>query len=636
MLERSLLVSIAWGAAALIFWQAGIAALCLLPLRLLRSGAERLALWLAFQILAAGLMAAVLTFARANSPASYWAVAAVGLLLGVLLRREVPAVRLGGPLGAGLVGMAAVLLGVVLKPVEEIDSLYNLHYVLGWYSNEFTPFRFAYNYVAFWELTYLPGLVLARSDAFLWFESLKAVAMVGLLLFVLGRELGLPERLAVLAPAALVTFPHLWNGPSGVATVKNDMIHAAGQVAMALLCVRAAKGTLARVDTALFAVGAVFLSVKFSGPVLLTVGCLAALLVTYRKVWAHRREVLRAVTITAVVWFPTAGIYYLRNAVIYRNPFYPFEIDLILFRLPGRADLSYSAIWSNLGDLRLWRAFFWPEGGLSPAGVLFPGILAVLLVGSVAVCLGEVRLRLRGRSGSPVLAAGALYQLVVWGVYVRSIYSASGYPGDLAFVINDLNSLRYVEGALLVGELFLVWLLVAHHRFRVAAALMLALNGASRLAQIVRRESDVDWAFAAALAIVLVVAWSLLPGRWRWAVAGLLLLAGAIRIEQRRAAWLPHYQPLYVPVYELSRQKIYYLVEDEFSQQHCAHLPLAGRRLQHEVIVGPSALPPAGTAWVAWLRRLPGDATPPPPSGFRLAVEAPAGALFRAVESGVR
>lgn len=633
MLASSVLVPIAWGAAALLLWQVGIAAVCLLPLRLLRPGADRIALWLAFQILAAGLVAALLTFARANSPAVYCTVAAVGLLLGVLGGRGLPTVRLGGLLGAGLAALAGVLLGLVLRPVEEIDSLYNLHYVLGWFSNEFTPFRFAYNYVPFWELTYLPSLVLARSDVFLWFESLKAVALVGLLLFVLARELGMSERLAVLAPAALLTFPHLWNGPSGVATVKNDMIHAAGQVAMAVLCVRAAKGTLARADTALLAVGAVFLSVKFSGPFLLAAGCLAALLAAYGKIRKHWRELLRALIITVLVWLPTVGIYYLRNAITYQNPFYPFEINLILLRLPGRADLSYSAISSNLGDVRLWQAFFWPPGGWSPAGLLFPAILAVLLLGSIAVCLREVGLRLRGRGGSPLLAAGALYQLVAWGVYVRSIYSASGYPGDLAFVLNELNSLRYVEGALLVGELFLVRLLVGHRKLEVAAVLMLVLNGASRLAQIVRREPDLSWAGVAAVAIVLAGAWFLLPSRWRVATAGLLLVAGAIRVEQRRAAWLPHYQPLYRPVYELARQRIFYIVDDEFSQQHCAHLPLAGRRLQHEVIVGPTCQASTMSAdWVAWLRRLPSDPTPPPPAGFRLSVEAPAGALFRAVE----
>jgi hypothetical protein len=634
LVALSALSPVAAGTAWVVFWQAGLGALCLAPLERLRPGAERLALWLAFQILVAGAVAAALTFAGANSPAAYRTLAAAFLLAGFWRGRGMIPVRLPGFSPAALLGMGAALLAVVLRPVEEIDSLYNLHYVLGWVSNESTPFRFAYNYVPFWELTYLPGIVLARSDAFLWVESLKAVALVGLLLYVLARELGLTERFALPVAGALLVFPHLWNGPSGVATIKNDMIHAAGQVAAAVLCVRAAKGRLVRADTAWLAASAVFLSVKFSGPVLLGAGGLAALAVAHRRLGRHRREVIRAVGCAALVWLPAVGIYYVRNAITYRNPFYPFAIDLIMFRLPGRADLAYSSIAHNLSDPRLWQAFFWPAGGISPAGLLFPAVLAVILLGSAAICLREFGARWRGTSGSPILLALALYQLVCWGVYVRSIYSASGYPGDLAFVRNDLNSLRYVEGALLAGELTLVWLLWGRQRLRTVAALLIGLNSASRVWLIVRREPEISWSIVAALVFVSIGAWTLLPGRWKIAAVAMVVLAGSTRVELRRPAWLVRYQPLYLPLYDLPRQRIYYAVDDEFSQQHCAHLPLAGRRLQHEVIVGPSSqAPPAGTGWVAWLRRAPEDATLPPPVGFTMVAEAPAGALYRAVET---
>lgn len=634
MTALSALSPVVAGTAWVVFWQAGLGAVCLLPLERLRPGAERLALWLAFQVLVAGAAAAALTFAGANSPAAYRTLAAAFLVAGLWRGRRVIPVRMPGFAAAAMLGLGAALLGIVLRPVEEIDSLYNLHYVLGWVSNESTPFRFAYNYIPFWELTYLPGIVLARGDAFLWVESLKAVALVGLLLYVLARELGLPERFALPVAGALLAFPHLWNGPSGVATIKNDMIHAAGQVAAAILCVRAAKGTLVRADTAWLAASAVFLSVKFSGPVLLGAGGLAALAVAHRRLWANRREVLRAVGIAALVWLPAVGIYYVRNAITYRNPFYPFEIDLILLRLPGRADLAYSSIAHNLGDARLWQAFFWPPGGISPAGLLFPAVLAVILLGSAAICLGAIAARWRGGIGNPVLVALALYQLVCWGVYVRSIYSASGYPGDLAFVRNDLNSLRYVEGALLVGELILVWLFSARRGLRVAVGLLLGLNAASRLWLIVRREPEISWPVVAALALLSIGAWVLLPGRWKVAAVALVVLAGAIRVELRRPAWLVRYQPLYLPLYDLPRQRIYYAVDDEFSQQHCAHLPLAGRRIQHEIIIGPSLqAPPAGTGWMAWLRRAPEDATLAPPVGFTMVAEAPAGALYRAVET---
>lgn len=594
-------------AGGFLLWEVGLAALCALPLKRVSSGAEKLAFLLAFHITLAGIAATALSFLRANSQAAYLAIAVA--CLAIAARRislpKFPARR------SGLAFLLAVLLAIAIRPVEEIDSLYNLHYILGWYLNQTTPFEFAYNYVPFWELSYLPGLVLSRSDLVLWFQSLKAVMLLCLLLFLLAGELALPERLTIWLAGMAMAFPHFWTGPSGVSTIKNDMLHAAGQAAVALLAVRAVKRSTRPTDGVLLALAVVFLCVKFSGPVLLAAGGAVAVAAGFRSV--------RLAAGVATAWLITVGVYYIRNTLTYGNPFYPFEIDLLFFRLPGRADLSYSSILHNLHDPRLWKAFFWPQGGLSPAGLLFPLILAAILAGSVLV----VVLALRKRRLTVPLAA-ALFQMVVWGVYVRSIYSASGFPGDLAFVLNDLNSLRYVEGALLAAEVFLVALLIAR---RVPAALVWALvaaHGASRVWLVVRRETDIPWLFAGALAAALF----LLSGRWRLAAPVLLLIAGIYRIEQRRPQWLPQYQPLYQPLYELPPQRISYIVEDEFSQQHCAHLPMMGRRLQHHVVIGKT--PERDTGWIVWLRRQPADPAPAPPPGFAVAVEAPAGVLLRA------
>lgn len=602
-------------AAGVLVWEVGLAAASWRALRPVWPLADRLALLLALDIVTAAAAAAALTFLHANSPAAYLAIAAVCLLVSAR-RPRLPVVdsRRSWPLAAAAL-LFSVLLVSVLRPVEEIDSLYNLHYVLGWYRNQSTPFEFAYHYVPFWELTYLPALVIARSDAFLWFQSLKAVALAGVLLGLLARELELPRRLAPPALAMALTFPHLWNGPSGVATIKNDMIHAAGQVAAALLVVRAAKKASRGSDPLLLALAVIFLSVKFSGPVLIAAGTAAALAAGWRS--------LRAAAAAGAAWLATVGIYYVRNVVAYGNPFYPFEIDLFFVRLPGRADLSYSTILYNLGDARLWKAFFWPQGGISPAGALFPAILAAILIGSCAICLLELRRWFRRRSVRALPLALALYQLIVWGVYVRSIYSASGFPSDLAFVLNDLNSLRYVEGALLVAELSLLSLAVARRAPVPLVLALAALHGASRVWLILRRETEIPWLVAVALAAAVL----LLPARWWPAAPLLILLTGLWRVEQRRPDWLPQYQPLYLPLYELPPQKIFYRIDDEFSQQPCAHLAVMGRRLQHDVVAGRN--PPPGASWMVWLRRQPGDPAPLPPPGFSLAAEATAGALYQ-------
>ncbi len=601
-------------AAGVLLWEAGLAAACWLPLGGLAPLGERLALLVALDIAAAGVAAAALTFLHANSPAAYLGLAAAGLLL---TARRAPLPSLGGRRWslACAAGLFSLLVTAAVRPVEEIDSLYNLHYVLGWYRNRTTPFEFAYNYVPFWELTYLPALVIGRTDGFLWFQSLKAVALVGLLIFLLARQLELPARLSAGLLGMTLSFPHLWTGPSGVSTIKNDMLHAAGQVAAALLAARAAKRAARPTDPVLLALAVIFLSVKFSGPVLVAAGAAVAL--------AAGRGSLRLAAAVTAAWLATAGIYYVRNILSYGNPFYPFEIHLLFWRLPGRADLSYSTILHNLGDPRLWRAFFWPPGGISPAGALFPAVLAAILAGSAVICLLAFVRWFRGRQVAPLPLALALYQLIVWGVYVRSIYSASGYPSDLAFVLHDLNSLRYVEGALLVAELSLAAFLVARRAPLPVVWALVALHGASRVWLVLRRESEIPWLLSVGLAATVV----LLPSRWRLAAPIAVLLVGYWRVEQRRPQWLPQFQPLYLPLYDLPPQKIFYRIDDEFSQQPCAHLPVAGRRLQHDVVTEGSL--PAETSWLVWLRRRPDDPAPAAPPGFSLAVEAPAGALYK-------
>ena len=66
------------------------------------------------------------------------------------------------------------------------------------------------------------------------------------------------------------------------------------------------------------------------------------------------------------------------------------------------------------------------------------------------------------------------FVLAMWMVYFRSFYSAGRNPGDLAWVRPDtLFSLRYVEGAVGLGEVILLGLLAARRLKFVAYALVL-------------------------------------------------------------------------------------------------------------------------------------------------------------------
>ncbi|MCP5120295.1 MAG: hypothetical protein GY953_56590, partial [bacterium] len=556
--------------ANLLVWEVGTSALALGVARRVANLHQRLTIALSIQITFTALVATAFTFAGINHPWTYLTVGALCLIGAAYLLRELnleavsPKPRDWLP-AVGVSCALALLLAASMRPVAEIDSLYNLHYVMDWLRNRTTPYEFAYNYVAFWELTYLPGFALTRSDLFVWFQSLKPVALLALALWLIAGELQMPRHLRIWSMGALLAFPHLWLDPSGVSTIKNDMIAAAGQGIVALVVVRAAKRTLGRLDAVWLAFAAVFLSVKFSGPVYLVVGGLVAAAVCWHWLLDHWKMAALTVGGALVLWLPAVGHYYLRNLIEFGNPLYPFEINAGFLHLPGRADLSYSSILANLDDPRLWRAFFLPEGGMSPIGVLFPLALVVVLVGSVVLVL---------RWRKDVAFALGLYQLVVWLIYFRSIYSASGYPGDLQFVLNNLNSTRYVEGALLVAELFLV---AVFARSRLVY-LLLAAQGLSRMWLVLTRTDEINWVIAGGLGVGFAAAGAVAAPRLRATAAAAMALltlgCGAYLIEERRPEWLTRYQPIYSPLYDAPPETVYYIIDDETGPQQCARFPL--------------------------------------------------------------
>jgi hypothetical protein len=227
----------------------------------------------------------------------------------------------------------------------------------------------------------------------------------------------------------------------------------------------------------------------------------------------------------------------------------------------------------------------------------------------------------------------ALYELVIWLVYFRSIYSASGFPGDLQFVLHNLNSVRYVEGALLVAEAFLVALLLRRGLPAAFVYVLLAAQGLSRLWLVLRRDPDVPWLAALLLAVGLASLFAATRFRWRVAIASTLLVGGLAcgvwRIQSLRPQWLDRFRPLYAPLYDARPQRIFFVIDDPTGQQPCGHFAFMGRRLQHDVVTGdwselPATNPPR---YVAWLRNQSGEPARELP-GYTVRVDAPAGVLY--------
>ncbi len=572
-----------------LIWELGV---FLAALRLLRvvgvtrdtapSGAEFFACVAAADIVVASTLATAFSFARVNHPAVYVGTAAVLIVVCLVRTGRFPTRGRNGIeppqrpwLLAGLAALFVPLVIVAFRPVQEVDSLNYLHFLVEWMKNRLTPYDFGLNYVPFWELGFLPVLTLARSDLFFGLVALKSLVVLGGGLFALGLELAIPRRLVVVLVANVLAFQHFWGEYSGVATLKNDALHGAGPVLMGLALLRAVRRESGRREHVLMALGIAFACVKFSGPLL---ACFA--LAVYVFLARPKPRALGSILAFALA---ATGHYYVRNLIAHGNPLYPFQIPITGLRLPGVADLSYTSILHNLGDARLWKAFFLPEGGVSAAGVLFPATLAAVLIAAVWVTASGIARR------NP-RAWFAAFLLAGWLVYFRSIYSACAQPGDLAFIVNGLNSLRYVDGVLGMSELWLAALLLPFSS--TAAYVAAAVSFASRL-WLLYRQVPADLFPPLAVAVVcagaglvwLAVSY-LRPRLLAAAIAVPLVIAAPFLTERNRAHWLESWAEFYRPLRHLPASSVF-LVEDPRSGYAAGHFPLMGAQLQHEVLVAP-------------------------------------------------
>lgn len=564
---------------------------------------ERVAYWLGAQLVADSVLGMI--------PAAPWASAGSDLLmLALAWRTGVVEPWLSRRRAWIWMALPLPLLAAFLRPVREADSLFNLHFIFDWIDFGRGPYHFPFHYVSFWEHAYVPSLTLAGADHFLWIPSLKAVALLGSLLWLIAEEFALSDGLRLAAVGNAMLLLHLWHGSSGVSTIKNDMIAAAGQAALGLALLRMSAGRVEFFEKSALIGGAIFASMKFGGPALL-VFVVPMALWPLRKEWrAHWRWLAGG----AALWIATAGHFYLRNAWLFGNPVYPFQVNIGPLRLPGQGDLSHTSILYSLGEPEVWRLFFMPPGGVSPMGLLFPLTFAALPLVLSWAC----------RRGPRMFA---LFTLAALFVYLRSIFSASGQPGDLQFVRNDLNSFRYFEGAYLAGELFLVSLVAARGRMALALCLISAASRIWILAVRLGRETAPDAGLVAAGCLLAAgavwVAW-----KWPRAIGASLLLlppAGALMVESRRAAWLPEWKALYGPLYERETGDVFLIADDEYSEQACAQLPLKGRRLARRVRTGPAATI-GQERFAVWIKR--GRQAEPELPGYRALARAEAGTLY--------
>ncbi len=311
------------------------------------------------------------------------------------------------------------------------------------------------------DVLYLATILPFGNDAFLRFATLPLLAVTGIAVYALARELRAPAATAALLGAAVIAVPSVTQ--PALDNIKPDVFMYATFAAGLTFLVRHARTGL-RVDLLLAGagIGLAFGSRWYgisSAVVVVGIWILAALAARRPLGRVAREGALLSATILAV-----GGFWFVRNAVLTGNPLYPVKFTPFGLDAPPdpiTENLGFS-IADRLGEAGLFTDHVLPglrERLSLPALLLAAGALAALVMG-----LGRLRRRAPGLPLRPV--ALAVCALVLAGVYAITPASAQGFPGaPLPGIVGE--TARWAVPALLAAAGATAWALAEAGRWRL-------------------------------------------------------------------------------------------------------------------------------------------------------------------------
>ena len=475
-----------------------------------------------------------------------------------------------------------------IYPLLELDSWYHMNYLIAWLNNQATPYYFAFNYVSFWELSYLPSLVITHSDNFLWLESIKPIILIGLGIYLIGRELGIPKFLNTLQVFSGILFFHFWFLWSGVSTIKNDMVFGGGIVLLAYCLIKNPKNLSTWL---IFLFGAIFVANKFTGIIVLTFAIILLIFQNKEKILKNIQN--RVVWLSVFLFFITSGHFYVKNLVFYQNPFYPIIIKFkgIGFTT-GSLDLSGTSILSSLGNEKIWEYLF--PADLVKASIILPIYLGI--IGCFTIIAYTIFNFKKTKTFEKNLVFLTLFILGNWLIYFASSWSASATPGDFKFIEN-LGSLRYVEGLVVINEIVLVFLF---WRLGVPQKMLATIIGGYlflRLFGLYNVIEDFDYLFLVyplVFVIVLIIFSPKIPNVFaKTSILSFLVISififspALIEQEREKSQWIEFWDDTIFQVYRIDESKIGLLYGENIDDNQFWNYvyPISGNKFQHDVTI---------------------------------------------------
>ncbi len=249
-------------------------------------------------------------------------------------------------------------------------------------NNTINPYTITAGLPAFWELSFVPSLLITNSDSFLWITSFKPLFIIGFTSYLVGREIGLPGRISWLTAITSCMFFILWFRESGVSTLKNDPILSAGIILIVLSIIKITKGDLDKTKYFFFLFGILFVLVKYQGVAFTLISIILLVVISRKQITKIKKKSLLIISVGILIIFLTTGHYYVHNFVEFGNPFYSKfptgENKLVDNFLNGK-----TSIISNLDDERTIGYLLFDKSNIERAGILSPAIITFGFFGTI-------------------------------------------------------------------------------------------------------------------------------------------------------------------------------------------------------------------------------------------------------------
>jgi hypothetical protein len=343
-------------------------------------------------------------------------------------------------------------------PILEADSIGYSHSLISIIQGKITPLDYPAHFSALWESSYLPSISLLGSTIYCPIINLETLAFMAIGVFAICEILRFKKSVIQLLFLVVITQGQLWGyTPSGISTLKNDLVFSAATIWICLSCLLILKNSdIKYFSPAFLAIGTTFILCKFSGVLPLFLIMFVTLFLT--KSWIQfSKQKLKILAFTFSVALFSNGFYYVYNLLSYGNPVAPYELDLGIVKLNGTVQAENTRIIDRLDSIDTYRYFFqlnnWNE---SRIGLFFPLFFFLALLNVLFVVL-----RFKEYGYLDLLAQRfiSIISALLWMIFIVTPWT-SGTQDVPYFYLEEGFSFRYASAAIILSTVSAIILLL--------------------------------------------------------------------------------------------------------------------------------------------------------------------------------